>query len=387
MGVVMVALWGGGCLVPGAVAKEMVRVMRTMDGGLQPQALVDEGGVVHLVYLKGDPKGCDVFYVRRERGQVAFSEPLRVNSEADSAVALGTVRGAQLALGAKGRAHVVWNGSQPANVDGARGAPMLYARLDDSGTQFESQRNLMTSTMDLDGGGSVAADGRGNVWVVWHGHPRDGADGEEHRGVFVAHSADEGKTFSPERQVNPPGRGVCGCCGLKAFAGGEGRFAILYRSADGAGDRDSLLLLSEKGGDSFQSILLGRWHSPTCPMSTPALGNGPGHALLALWETRGQIYRRAFEPGPVKSTSDLAIPAQGDPGDRKHPAFAMNQPDGRQLLVAWVEGSGWAKGGWLAWECLDTRAGVVTRGRHEGVPAWSSPAVVPDADGGFTIFY
>ena len=35
---------------------------------------------------------------------------------------------------------------------------MLFARLDDDGTAFETQRNLMTYTQGLDGGGSVAAD-------------------------------------------------------------------------------------------------------------------------------------------------------------------------------------------------------------------------------------
>jgi hypothetical protein len=369
-----------------AGAAGVVREMRAPNGGLQPQAVVDDRGTVHLVYLKGDPKACDVCYARREPGETKFTKPLEVNSEPGCAVALGTVRGAQLALGAKRRLHVVWNGAQPASGNGARGAPMLYARMEDSGKRFEPQRNLMTSTMDLDGGGSVAADNRGDVWVVWHAHERGGADGEEHRGVFAAHSSDEGKTFSPERQVNPPESGACGCCGLKAFADGAGRLAVLYRSADTVGDRDSVLLLSEKGGASFQSSLLGRWHISTCPMSTPALGEGPGRTLLAMWETQGQIYRREFAPGGLGSNG-AASSAEGDTGDRKHPAFALNRPNGARLLVAWVEGSGWAKGGQLAWECIETKTGAKTRGRGADVPAWSLPAVVPDSDGGFTILY
>ncbi|HWW01136.1 MAG TPA: hypothetical protein VNZ64_15680 [Candidatus Acidoferrum sp.] len=373
-------------LISSAGAADAVRVMRTPDSGLQPQSVEDDQGVVHLVYLKGDPKACDVCYARREPGDTKFTRQMQVSSEPGSSVALGTVRGAQLAMGPKGRVHVVWNGSQHASGNGVRGAPMLYARVDDSGNRFEPQRNLMTSTMDLDGGGSVAADGRGNVWVVWHARERGGADGEEHRGVFVAHSSDEGKTFIPERQVNASGSGACGCCGLKAFADAEGRLAVLYRSADGTGNRDSVLLLSEKGAASFQSRILGRWHISTCPMSTPALGEGPGHTLLAMWETQGQVYRRAFEPGPLSSGS-ATLPAEGDKSDRKHPAFALSRPDGARLLVAWVEGSGWAKGGQLGWECVESSTGAKTRGRGTEVPAWSLPAVVPEADGGFTILY
>lgn len=375
-----------GWSAPFANAADAVRVRRAPDGGLQPQVVLDKRGTVHLVYLSGDPRACDVWYARRPPGVAEFGRPLQVNSEPGCAVALGTVRGAQIALGVEGRAHVVWNGSQPASGKGAGGAPMLYARMDDSGKRFEPQRNLMTSTTDLDGGGSVAADGRGNVWAVWHAHQRGGPDGEEHRGVFVAHSSDEGKSFGSERQVNPPGSGACGCCGLKAFADNRGRLAVLYRSADGVGNRDSMLLLSENGGVPFESCVLGRWHISTCPMSTPALGEGPGHRLLAMWETQGQIFQRAFEPGDLGS-SGTASPVQGATGDRKHPAFAVSRPDGARLLVAWVEGSGWAKVGRLGWEWVDARTGAVTRGGGESVPAWSLPAVVADADGGFTVLY
>ena len=96
--------------VGGASAAE-VRAQRAPAGALQPQAIIDAGGVLHLVYLKGDAKACDVFYSRREVGQSEFSTPLRVNSQPGSAMAVGTIRGAQFALGKGGRVHVVWNGS------------------------------------------------------------------------------------------------------------------------------------------------------------------------------------------------------------------------------------------------------------------------------------
>src|SRR5947207_11823362 len=76
-----------------------VDLVRVPDGGLQPQAVLDSSGTLHLVYLAGDPKHCDVLYARRPAGQTNFSRPLQVNSTPGSAIALGTVRGAQLVLG------------------------------------------------------------------------------------------------------------------------------------------------------------------------------------------------------------------------------------------------------------------------------------------------
>ena len=42
---------------------------------------------------------------------------------------------------------------------------MLYTRLNDAGTAFEPQRDLIRMARGLDGGGAVAADGVGNVYV------------------------------------------------------------------------------------------------------------------------------------------------------------------------------------------------------------------------------
>ena len=370
----------------GASPDVPIHLLRTPEAGLQPQTIVDSSGAVHLVYLKGEPQACDVIYARREPGGVKFSPGIRVNSESGSAIAIGTVRGAQLALGRSNRVHVVWNGSQPATDPGAKGSPMLYTRLNADGRTFEPQRNLMTCTMNLDGGGSVAADQAGNVYVVWHAHPRSGPDDEMHRAVYVARSMDDGKTFGPERQVNSGSNGVCGCCALKAGVDDRGHLAVIYRSANDMSDRDSMLLTSSDHGNTFNSTLLGAWRSPTCPMSTPALVQGSDHSLLATWETRGQVYCRVIDSENLGS-SLAPLSAQGNPGNRKHPVLAMNQANGSRLLVAWVEGTGWEKGGSLAWECIDQQTHRSATGSRPGVPAWDLAAVFGEPDGSFTIIY
>jgi hypothetical protein len=282
--------------------------------------------------------------------------------------------------------HVVWNGSQPAKEKVAKGAPMLYSRMDDHGSRFESQHNLMTSTMNLDGGGSVAADTKGNVYVVWHAHPKTGPEDELHRGVYVARSSDEGRSFAPEYKITDEQTGVCACCGLKAFVDRKGNLAVLYRSADERSNRNSVLLISKDDGRSFESRMLGAWRSPTCPMSTPSLGQGPGNTLAAFWETQGQIYRSFLEPDRLPS-SPSAISADGNPGERKHPAFALGGKSGSRLIMAWTEGTGWAKGGALAWECVELGTGEKGSGRQSGVPVWGLPTAVPERDGSFTVIY
>src|SRR6266550_7548746 len=89
---------------------EPVKLIATPDGGIQPQAAVDARGIVHLIYFKGEPGAGDIFYVRRGLGQETFSKPIQVNSQPHTAMAMGTIRGAQLAVGRNGRVHVAWDG-------------------------------------------------------------------------------------------------------------------------------------------------------------------------------------------------------------------------------------------------------------------------------------
>src|SRR5690349_1887305 len=108
-----------------------VKVLATPDGGIQRQAAIDDRGVIHLVFFKGDPAGGDLSYSRLEPGSERFSPPVRVNSQPGSAIAIGTIRGGQIAVGKAGRIHVAWNGSNGARPKNPFGSnPMLYTRSD-----------------------------------------------------------------------------------------------------------------------------------------------------------------------------------------------------------------------------------------------------------------
>src|SRR5262249_54433714 len=163
---------------------------------------------------------------RMVRGQQRFSSPIRVNSRPASAIAAGSVRGGQIALGKDGRVHVVWNGSGQGTKGPGDGSAMLYARLNDAGAAFEDERNLMQGTQGLDGGGTVAADDAGNVYVAWHG-VKTGQHGEANRQVWVARSTDEGKTFTAEEPAWTKPTGACPCCSTRALASSDGWVYLL----------------------------------------------------------------------------------------------------------------------------------------------------------------
>ncbi len=356
-----------------------VNLVRTPDGGIQPQAVVDGKGVLHLIYLKGDPEAGDIFYVRREPGELDFSKPLRVNSQPGSAIAVGSVRGPQLAIGKDGRVHAAWMGSRVAEPRGPGGAtPMLYTRLNDQANAFEPQRNIIQFAAGLDGGGSVAADGRGNVYVAWHA--RGEIPGEAHRRIYVARSSDEGRTFAREVPADPGTTGACGCCGMRAFADRGGTLYILYRAATQNVHRDMVLLVSRDGGKGFQATRVHNWELNACPMSTASIKQAGAH-VLAAWETAGQVFYEQISPPTLRP-----IPAPGKGGTRKHPVVAGNQQG--ETLLAWTAGTGWKQGGSLDWQLFDKDGHAVgTEGHAGGVPVWGLVAATVNPDGGFTIVY
>jgi hypothetical protein len=360
-----------------------VTVLRVPDKGIQPQVAVDGKGTIHLIYFGGDPGGGDIFYVRSETAGDTFSRPLRVNSAPGSAIAVGNIRGAHLALGKNGRVHVAWMGSGKAEPKGPGGAaPMLYTHLNEAGTAFEPQRNVIQSAAGLDGGGSVAADEAGNVYVAWHA-PVPGVKGEGNRCAWVAHSADEGTTFAPEKRANAEPTGACGCCGMRAFADGHGAVYLLYRAAREEVHRDMYLLASTDKGDHFRSEKVDEWQVNMCPMSSEAFAEGAGGVLTA-WETNGQVYYCRIDQATGKRSPPVAAPLAA--GGRKHPTLAVNGQG--ETLLAWTEDMGWNKGGSVAWQVFD-KAGKPTgaKGRTDGVPTWSVVAAFARPDGGFTVLY
>lgn len=374
---ILTALAAAACSTPGA--SERIQLERVPNEGIQPQAVTDAEGVVHVVYFKGDAAAGDIYYVRRARDGT-YSTPLRVNSQTGSAIAIGSVRGAQLALGRADRIHVVWNGSDPAQPRPGEGMPLLYTRLNDAGDAFDPQRNLATWVPGPDGGATVAADAGGRVFVAWHANPDRSSDA--HRAVYLTRSDDDGGRFSREERVSPEALGACTCCSMRALVDRSGALLLLFRAAAADVDRDMTLLRSGDGGRTFSVARVDPWKLEACPLSSASLADGP-RGVTAAWETRGQILF-----ADLSSTGAAAPSPQSAPrtGLRKHPVMSYNAAG--ELLLAWLEDTAWARGGAVAWQLYD-REGRATaeQGSVQGVPAWGLAAVAPLPDGRFLVLY
>jgi len=380
------------CLLffPGVVSlrAQPVKFIRTPHDGIQPQAVVDTKGIVHLIYFKGEPRAGDIFYVWRERGQENFSKPIQVNTRAHTAMAMGTIRGAQLAVGKNGRVHVVWDGmgegalasTHPAHDASDAKHPLFYTRVNDAGSAFEAERNVITYAWGLDGGSSVAADPEGNVYVAWHAPKPGNTNGEAGRAVFVTHSSDEGKTFRRETVATSKPTGACGCCGMRAFADNSGAVYILYRAAAELVNRNETLLVSRNHGADFEIAYSHAWKVSTCPMSSAFISQTPTD-ILAAAETHGRVFFVRVDPKTGQTSSPVSPDTQA-----KHPVAVANSKG--EILFVWAEGTGWNKAGDVAYQLFDKENKPLSeKGRAEGLKPWSLPTAFAESDENFTIIY
>ena len=353
-----------------------VSVSDTPNSGLQPRLLVDTKGTPHVLWYAGDARGGDVFHATRNPDKT-WSKPVRVNSEPGSAIAAGTIRGAQAALGRDGALHVVWNGST-ANLPKGSHMPLFYTRSTDGGKTFEAQR-AVSGDWPMDGGGAVAADAGGHVHVFWHAGLGKGKGGEITRRVFIRTSDNDGKDFAAERPISPEGLGVCACCAMQALVTRDGTGVyVLFRSAFDSGmSRDIISLVSHDGAKSFANATVDEWKIAGCPMSSMSLVESP-RGVLGAWEREGQVYFGVFDKAALAPTTSVA--PEGKAGARKHPVLAVDANG--QILMAWAEGTGWQKGGSLAWQLFDKSFKPMNeRGTATGVPVWSFGGVAATSDG------
>jgi hypothetical protein len=206
------------------------------------------------------------------------------------------------------------------------------------------------------------------------------------RKIYVARSRDDGASFAPEGPAFERATGACGCCGARALADRRGTLYLLYRAATRGIDRDMFLLRSDNQGSRFDGVALQPWTTQNCPMSSETLSD-TGARVYAAWETKGQVYFTGLDPmtKPGRALQILAPPGAG--GQRKHPAIAGER--GGEIILVWTEGTGWQRGGSLAWQTFDA-AGHPTakQGRLEGaIPVWGLATVVARPDGRFTIIH
>ena len=78
--------------------------------------------------------------------------------------------------------------------------------------------------------------------------------------------------------------------------------------------------------------------------------------------------------------------APGKSGERRLPALAYDNQG--ELLLTWTEGTGWNRGGSVAWQLYDAKGSAIGKSGKQGdLPVWSFATPCARPDGSFEILY
>ncbi|OHB76098.1 MAG: hypothetical protein A2Z25_09035 [Planctomycetes bacterium RBG_16_55_9] len=312
----------GGAPVGGSVNPiPDVNIVHLPKGALVPDVMMDETGVLHMVYGMGD----DAWYMRSADNGRTFSMPVKVNTEGKVTLKMGE-RGPKLALGKGGSIHVVWADQWSPGVK----VYPRYSRSMDGGRTFEPPRAL-ASLFGIDGL-TIAADDEENVVAFFHhvipGQPLEVP--QAHR-LYLVRSTDNGTTFGPEERMKLRGMNdlACSMCMMRARITDDGNVNLALRVAND-NIRDFFLMRSPKRENAFVPVRVNedRWELMTCPMCGPELTLDPAGRVLCAFMSRHRVYWSAMEDGRFKLHA--ATPANEN--DEIYPA-AVGDGKGHVLFV------------------------------------------------------
>jgi len=316
--------------LPAATSVKMLQLPG--NAGMIGDVVVDPVGQIHAVWLQADA----VFYAVSSDEGKSFSAPVQI-SPANEGASGGMFRGPQMSLDRDATIHVVWYPDQSKLPD-KKDWGVRYARLLKGAGKFSDAVNLGQIPSD---NYSVAADGKGQVAVVW-------TSGD----VYVTLSKNEGESFDQPQKI--AGLDPCQCCATASYFDANGKLALLYR--DKRNDDRNVFLVFDVLNASNQRIQLNEenWKINACPIAGHSLVMLPQSGFVAGWEEKGSAFLSL-------SSSMTTPPRQILLGTGKYPRVLVLS-DGTVF-------AGWKQGSDTLWKTFDMAGTELASGKVGATPS------------------
>lgn len=249
--------------------------------GKQPAIAVDKAGNIEVVFGQED----EIFYTASTNGGKSFSPPESVGKQPK--LALGMTRGPQ----------IVTTEDYTVIAAAAHTGKIMAYRKKNNETTWSKPVNILHADTTAKEGFVAVASGKGNtVFAAWLDLRLD-----RKNNIFFAYSHDGGETWSEGTLVytSPEGR-VCPCCRPSITADQKGNVYIMFRN-ELEGARDMYVAHSRDGGKSFspaQKSGTGTWILEACPMDGGAISLDANGKVGATWRRENTIYYA--EPGSAE---------------------------------------------------------------------------------------
>ncbi|CAN5783015.1 hypothetical protein BH24BAC1_BH24BAC1_36580 [soil metagenome] len=246
--------------------------------GKQPTIAVDKANNIKVVFGQED----EIFYTASTNGGKSFSTPIGIGKQPK--LALGMTRGPQ----------VITTKDYTVIAAAAHTGKIMAYRLKNNEAKWSQPVNIVDADTTAKEGFVAVASGKENtVYATWLDLRLD-----KKNNVFFSYSPDGGKTWSKNTLVyaSPEGK-VCPCCRPSITADQKGNVYIMFRN-ELKGARDMYLAHSKDGGKSFspaQKLGTGTWMLKACPMDGGAISMDVDSKIGSTWRRENTIYYA--EPG------------------------------------------------------------------------------------------
>lgn len=271
--------------------EETPALIKVSTFGKQPTLTVDPTGNLNVAFGQGNR----IFYTHSANEGKTFSTPEQVGQQ--DQLALGVTRGPQIASTLD---YLVIAAADHT------GRIMVYQRKRGEREWSKGIDILKGSATAKEGFVAIAAGKNNDVYAAW----LDLRIGQQNN-IFGASSRDGGHTWSESKLIyaSPDGK-VCPCCRPSVAADGNGNVYVMFRN-DLKGARDLYLAHSRDGGQTFspaEKLGTGTWMFNKCPMDGGGISIGPDGHIGTTWRRDNAVFYA--EPGePEQKIADGKAPA------------------------------------------------------------------------------
>lgn len=220
--------------------------------------------------------------------------------------------------------YAVWYDVRSGNAD------VYFAKSTDGGRTFGSNKKVNDdATTEVQYKPSIGVDAQGTIYIAW----RDGRKGNAD--IFFARSADGGRTFSKNVQLNDD-RGVAYQGNPTMAVNSKGLVAVAWSDARNGKD-DIYITVSKNQGRTFGPNRRVNDDPETPAHSHPSLAVDETGAVYAAWEDfrndNSDIYLAKSGDGGVTFSANRKVNDDAGSAPQISPSLAIG-PSG-QIFVAW----------------------------------------------------
>ena len=260
----------------------------------EPAIAADDKGMLFVAWVDhSDDKDANVLLQRFDGDGKPAGERLQINPDGTKVKSwYGDTP--TLAIGRDGSIYVGWNRAN----DAGKGNDLVVSISHDGGKTFGDPAKVNDDEAPASHGmHSLAVDKDGRILLAWldernikkpehtGGSHHDG--GEPNSEVYFSYSEDGGKTFAQNKKLATE---VCPCCKTTLLVANDGKVYAAWRQVLPGEFRHVAVAHSTDNGRTFSEGVIvsdDKWQINACPVAGAALSLGDDGSLTAAWYTAG----------------------------------------------------------------------------------------------------